>query len=52
MGTACFECLCATEVPQPAVSVKWGDGDPCGSKDTRVIDVPENVEIPEKSLRD
>lgn len=51
MGTACFESWCAVEVPQ-SVSVKWGHGDPHGSKDPRVIDVLETMETPEKSHRD
>ena len=39
-----FEGQCASEVLQSAISVEVGDGDPCGSKDARVIDVLETTE--------
>ena len=42
-----FEGWCASEFLQSAVSVEVGDGDPCGSKDPRVIDVLEITEVPE-----
>ena len=42
-----FEGQCASEVLQSAVSVEAGDGDPCGSKDARVIDVLDTAEVPE-----
>lgn len=40
---------CASEVLQSAISVEVEDGDPCGSKDARVIDVLETTEASEKS---
>ena len=42
-----FEGQCASEVLQSAISVKAGDGDPCGSKDTRNTDVLKTIEAPE-----
>ncbi|GAB0182992.1 mitochondrial enolase superfamily member 1 [Grus japonensis] len=42
-----FEGWCASEALWSAVSVEVGDGDPCGSKDARVIDVLETMEVPE-----
>ncbi|GAB0175367.1 hypothetical protein GRJ2_000001900 [Grus japonensis] len=42
-----FEGQCASEVLQSAISVEVGDGDPCSSKDARVIDVLETTEVPE-----
>lgn len=33
--------------PCSAVSVEVGDGDPCSSRGTRVIDVFETMEVPE-----
>ncbi|KAK4826796.1 hypothetical protein QYF61_011604, partial [Mycteria americana] len=42
-----FEGQCAGEVLRSAVSVEVGDGDPCGSKGTRVMDVLETTEAPE-----
>ena len=44
-----FEGWCASEVLRFAISVEVGDGDPCGSKDARVIDVLETTEAPENS---
>lgn len=38
---------CAGEVQCSAVSEEVGDGDPCSSKGTRIIDVLETVEVPE-----
>lgn len=38
--------------PSVSVSVKWGHGDPRGSKEPRVIDVLETMETLEKSHRD
>lgn len=38
---------CASKVLQSAFSLKVGDGDPCGSKDTMVVDVLETVEASE-----
>ncbi|GAB0209581.1 hypothetical protein GRJ2_003423800 [Grus japonensis] len=35
----------ASEVLQSAISVKVGDGEPCNSKDTRVIDGLETMEV-------
>jgi len=42
-----FEGQCAHKVLQSAISVEVGDGEPCGSNDTRVIDVLETKEVPE-----
>ncbi|KAK4820971.1 hypothetical protein QYF61_009437 [Mycteria americana] len=42
-----FEGWCASEVLRSAVSVEVGDGDPCGSKDKRLMDVLETTEVPE-----
>ena len=42
-----FEGRCASEVLRSAISVEVGDGDPCGSKDARVIDVLETMEAPD-----
>lgn len=42
-----FEGRCASEILQSAISVEAGDGGPCSSKDTRVIDVVEIMEAPE-----
>lgn len=41
-----FEGWCASEILHSATSVKVGHGDPCGSKDTRVIDMLETMEAP------
>ncbi|KAJ7407145.1 hypothetical protein WISP_128656 [Willisornis vidua] len=38
-----FEGWCAIKVLWPAVSAEVGDGDPCSSKDMRVIDVLETM---------
>jgi len=46
-GTPTCKGKCAHEVLRSAVSVEVGDGDPCGSKDTRVIEVLETTEVPE-----
>ncbi|KAK4827657.1 hypothetical protein QYF61_020429 [Mycteria americana] len=42
-----FEGLCASEVLWSAISVEVGDGDPCSSKDTRVMNVLETTEATE-----
>lgn len=42
-----FEGRCAKDILHSATSVKAGHGDPCGSKDTRVTDVLETMEVPE-----
>ena len=42
-----FEGWCASEVLCSAILVEAGDGEPCDSKDARVIDVLETVEVPE-----
>ncbi|KAK4828051.1 hypothetical protein QYF61_023089 [Mycteria americana] len=42
-----FEGQCASKVLWSAVSVEVGDGDPCSSKDKRVMDVLETTEAPE-----
>ncbi|KAK4830434.1 hypothetical protein QYF61_011142 [Mycteria americana] len=42
-----FEGQCASKVCQSAISVEAGDGDPCGSKDKRVMDMLETMEVPE-----
>ena len=42
-----FEEWWASKVLWSAISVEGGDGDPCSSKDTRVIDVLETTEAPE-----
>ncbi|KAK4824177.1 hypothetical protein QYF61_011474 [Mycteria americana] len=42
-----FEGRCINEVLQSAMSVEVGDGDPCGRKDARVMDVLETTEAPE-----
>ncbi|GAB0189218.1 hypothetical protein GRJ2_001387100 [Grus japonensis] len=39
-----FEGQCASKVLQSAISVEAGDGEPCDSKDTRVIDGLETTE--------
>jgi len=46
-STPVFEGWCASEVLWSAVSLEVGDGDPCSSKDTRVIDVLETKGAPE-----
>lgn len=46
-NTPVCERWCAGEVLSSAVSVEMGDGDPCGSRDTRDIDVLETTEVPE-----
>lgn len=38
---------CASEFLQSAISVEVGDGEPCNSKDARIIDVLETTEVPE-----
>lgn len=43
--TQIFEGCCVKEVLQCAITVGAGDGDPCGSKDRRVIDVLETTEV-------
>lgn len=43
----CLGGWCAGEVLSSAVSMEMGDGDPCGSSDTRDIDVLETTEVPE-----
>lgn len=40
------ECKCASKVLWSPVSVEVEDGDLCGSKGTRVIDVLEIMEVP------
>ncbi|KAK4818516.1 hypothetical protein QYF61_014329 [Mycteria americana] len=42
-----FEGRCASDVLWSATSVEVGGGEPCGSKDARVIDVLETMEVPE-----
>jgi len=42
-----FEEWCASKVLLSAISVEAEDGDPCGSKDARVIGVLETTEAPE-----
>ncbi|GAB0207696.1 hypothetical protein GRJ2_003235300 [Grus japonensis] len=42
-----FEGWCASEVLRSAISGVVGDGEPCDSKDTRVIDGLETMEAPE-----
>lgn len=44
-----FEGQCANNILHSATSVKAGHRDPCGSKNTRVIDVLETMEVPENS---
>jgi len=46
-GTPMFEGWCASEVLQSIISVEVGDGDPCSSKDARLIDVLETMKVPE-----
>ena len=46
-GTSIFEGWCTRKLLQSAVSVEAGDGDPCGSKDARAMDVLETTEVPE-----
>ena len=46
-GAPMFEGQCAGEVLRSAVSVEAGDGEPCDSKDARVMDVLETAEAPE-----
>ena len=48
-GTPMFERQSASKVLQSAASVEVWDGDPCGSKDARVIDVLETTEAPDNS---
>ena len=48
-STPIFEGWCAIEVLWSAISVEVGDGEPHGSKDSRVIDVLETMEVPENS---
>lgn len=38
---------CASKVLQSALSLEVRDGDPCGSKDTRAVDVLETMEASE-----
>ena len=42
-----FEGWCASEVLRSAISLEIRDGDPCSSRDARVIDVLESMEAPE-----
>lgn len=42
-----FEGRCAKDILHSATSLKAGHGDPCGSKDARVTDVLETMEVPE-----
>ena len=42
-----LEGWCASKILQYAISVEAGDGDPCSSKDVRVINVLETIEMPE-----
>lgn len=42
-----FEGQRASQLLQSAVSMEAGDGDPCGSIATRVIDVLETTKAPE-----
>jgi len=44
-----FQGWYASEVLQSAISVEAGDGNPCSSKETRVIEVLETAEVPENS---
>jgi len=41
---ACLKCPCASACSTLAMSVGLGDGDPCGSKHTRIVDVLETTE--------
>lgn len=49
-----FEGGCASKAFWPAISVEIGDGDACGSKETRLIDVLETMQaalqLPERRL--
>ena len=42
-----FEGQCANKVIWSTISVEVGDGDPCGNKDTGVIDMIETTQVPE-----
>ncbi|KAK4810854.1 hypothetical protein QYF61_008826 [Mycteria americana] len=44
-----LKCPCTNVCSTLAISVEVGDGDLCGSKDTRVVDVLETTEVPENS---
>jgi len=46
-GTPTCERWCAHKVIWSASSVEAGDREPCGNKDTRVIEVLETTEAPE-----
>lgn len=42
-----FKGWCASEVLWSDIPMEAGDGDPCGSEDTKVTDVLEITEVPE-----
>lgn len=48
-GMQIFEGQCASKVLQAVISVEVGGGDLCSSKEKRVIDALETMEVPENS---
>lgn len=44
---AMFKGWCISEVLWFAISVEVGNGDPCGHRDTGLVDGLETVEVPE-----
>lgn len=50
-STPAFQGQRASKVLQSAMSMEVGDGDPCCSKDTRVVDVLETTEASENGHR-